>query len=69
MPASERCAGCGRMFPLDQLDAKPRSLRSRKATNAMLSHAAERGEDFDVLQCRACFGPAWLPLKGAPHAR
>lgn len=51
------CQCCGRSFPINKLDAKPPSLAGKKATNAMLAASTE---DFTVLECRDCYGPAYL---------
>jgi len=58
------CASCGRRFTYEHLDGKPRSLVGQQATDAMLAEAADRSEDFDALECAACYGPAWQPMKG-----
>jgi hypothetical protein len=58
----ERCENCKREFPLELLDSKPKSLARVKCTEADLASAADRGEDFEVLQCKECYGPAWLPV-------
>ena len=63
------CANCGGRFTVEHLDGKPQSLAGLPATFDMLTAAADRGEDFDVLECAACYGPAWMPMKGLPHAR
>ncbi len=44
-----KCDGCGKLTPIDQLDAKPQP-----------GHAPETA-DWTVLECRSCYGPGWLP--------
>lgn len=51
-----QCACCGREFPIEALDAKP---GPGHFTEAQLSDAAERGDDFDRLECSDCFGPGF----------
>lgn len=53
------CNKCKQPFPLHLLDAKPPSLANLKANHAMLIFAADNGEDFTILQCKDCYGPAW----------
>lgn len=55
----EPCDGCGKLYPLHLLDAKPQSLAGVAATHQALFDAASRGEDFDRFECRGCYGPAW----------
>lgn len=62
-PEKLPCESCGRLFPIDLLDSKPRSLVRKAATEEDLASAADCGEDFEVLQCKDCYGSAWLPLK------
>lgn len=54
------CDRCKRQVPLKDLDAKPKSLRYKEATWELINRAADRGEDFDILQCKDCYGPAWV---------
>jgi hypothetical protein len=54
-----RCQKCGAMLPEHLLDAKPVSLANIQATSEQLAAAAERGEDFTVLQCQPCYGADW----------
>jgi hypothetical protein len=57
---SDRCDGCGRLTPIDQLDGKP-NARAMAAFGS-LENCAEHGVDFDRLLCRDCYGPGWLSL-------
>lgn len=50
------CAACGRTFSLDQLDGKP---GPGTFTAAQLAAAADRGADFNRLECRGCYGPGF----------
>ena len=52
------CAACGNLTPIRLLDAKPSDLRPGET----LTQAADRGADFDRLECQACYGPEWLPV-------
>ncbi len=54
------CHNCGRSFRIDDLDAKPRSLKGKPATAEALEKAADRGANFSVLECRDCYGPAFV---------
>lgn len=60
------CDCCGRLFPLGLLDGKPtinsklRRIRAREGQLAMLRRAADKGYDFDRLECRRCYGPGYL---------
>lgn len=54
-----RCMKCGKELPEDLLDSKPKSLANTQATHFMLEKAADRGEDFTVVQCATCYGPAF----------
>lgn len=60
-PMTAPCAKCGKVLPLEQLDAKPASLAGRPTTLADLHDAAD-GEDFGVLECQNCYGPAFACL-------
>ena len=56
-----RCANCGRRFHIDALDSKPSSFPRRPVEHqlARLDEAADRGEDFDRLECADCYGPGY----------
>ena len=54
------CNNCGVVTHINKLDAKPQSLAGIPATITGLSLADDRGEDFTVLECRDCYGPAYL---------
>lgn len=62
---SEPCDHCGQVFPIDELDSKPRinsklrRIRQREGQLMMLSRAADLGFDFDQLECRHCYGPGY----------
>lgn len=53
------CAKCGKMTPIHLLDAKPESLANKQAEYEDILEAADAGEQFEVLQCQECYGPAW----------
>lgn len=55
-----KCSNCGQSQPLHMLDAKPESLAGKPADSEAIWQAGERGEDFTVLECRSCYGPAWV---------
>lgn len=61
----ECCHGCRKPTHIDLLDAKPASLAGRHATPEELAAAADRGEDFDRLECMDCYGPCWEPANSA----
>lgn len=48
------CDGCGRIFPISQLDAKP---GPGHFTTEDLASAADAGVDFNHLECGDCYGP------------
>jgi hypothetical protein len=68
-----KCDKCGRDFPEHLLDAKPssalykkaeilaqsRPLSSIRGQSRALSSAANRGNKFDRLECKECYGPEW----------
>ena len=56
-----KCGTCRREFLLRLLDAKPKSLMGTKlkSTNE-LWEAGSRGEDFNGLECRDCYGAGWV---------
>jgi len=60
------CAKCGRVTGIDELDAKPsptrllRLVRLLRGQLFMLRYAADRGYDFDRLECRDCYGPGYV---------
>lgn len=56
------CNKCGKKKPLHLLDAKP---KGSAGTVRALRMAANRGKDFDVLECKACYGPGWV--RGNTH--
>lgn len=55
------CSNCGNLFPIKNLDVKPKSLAGKKTTFEQLIKAADSGEDFTILECETCYGPAWQP--------
>lgn len=62
------CQSCGQPTHIDLLDAKPESTQFRLDVvdlgqiNA-LRLAGDRGDNFERLECRKCYGPGWLPMK------
>lgn len=60
------CAECGWRLPLHLLDAKPtmtlwlRLVSLFRGQKFMLRYAADRGYDFDRLECRACYGDGYV---------
>ncbi len=50
------CMCCGKEFPIEMLDAKP---GPGQFTEKQLEDAAERGDDFEQLECPSCFGPGY----------
>lgn len=56
---ADKCEKCGAETPFHLLDAKPPSLADVQATWDDIHKALDAGEDFTVLQCRKCYGPAW----------
>lgn len=60
-----RCHNCGKLTHIDNLDGKPPSLAGKRCTDADIAAAADSGaEDFTILECEACYGPAWRPMAG-----
>ncbi|MBC6714767.1 hypothetical protein H9Q09_01025 [Aurantimonas sp. DM33-3] len=59
-----RCANCGHVTHIDNLDAKPERLagpgnmleRMFPALRRRKIWGAADGEDFDRLECRRCYG-------------
>lgn len=51
------CAQCRQPTPVHLLDAKP---GPGHYTLEELSAAADRGEDFDRLECSRCYGPGYV---------
>ena len=51
------CAQCGRVWPIDKLDAKPGPGRF---TVAALIEAADAGKNFDRLEGPCCYGPGYV---------
>lgn len=43
------CMTCGKMVDIDLLDAKPQP------------GADPETADFDLLECKECYGPGWVP--------
>lgn len=68
MPVREPCRSCGALFQMEELDAKPtmttllRSLQFVRGQSYVLRYAADRGYDFDRLECRKCYGPCFEAL-------
>jgi len=56
----DNCARCGIERPIEHLDAKPARLAGRRNTRRQLKKALLRGEDFDRLECAACYGPGFV---------
>ena len=65
----ERCDRCGAWHHINQLDSKPKSiakyatltrkilwLLGKRFSSRLYYHAGNTGEDFDVLECRRCYG-------------
>lgn len=61
-----RCEECGVRYPLHCLDAKPtmtfwlRLVSLFRGQKFTLRYAADRGYDFDRLECRACYGDGYV---------
>lgn len=53
------CDNCGAPTPINHLDAKPERLAGRRNTHRQLKKAFARNEDFDRLECAACYGPGY----------
>jgi len=49
------CAACGRLFHAEDLDAKPNP--EDKLPGETDEEAAERGVNFERLECQECYGP------------
>lgn len=65
--ATAFCDECRHPFPLGELDAKPSSRRFLREEAALgqreaLTRAADRGEDFDRLECEECYGPSHVSI-------
>jgi hypothetical protein len=62
-----RCANCGSRTPIDLLDAKPPRLAGPGGDPILrkkeLMDALFNNEDFDRLECQACYGPGWQPAE------
>lgn len=56
MPA---CSHCGRETPFHLLDSKPPRFAGRPFTLRDYEVAADTGEQFTVLECEPCYGPAF----------
>jgi hypothetical protein len=54
------CEHCLKPTLIELLDAKPTRLAGRRNTRRQLKKALARGEDFDRLECEACYGPGWM---------
>lgn len=61
-----RCGRCKRAGSRDalEMDGKPSSARFRLEARRLgqfeaLSRAADRGEDFDCVECARCYGEGW----------
>lgn len=48
------CMTCGKPTPLHLLDAKPKECRGGPIT------PEHEHKDFDLLECRTCYGPGWV---------
>lgn len=59
MTDTANCSCCGKSFPIAMLDAKPPSLAGKLTTWPQLFEASDNGENFTVLECKNCYGPAW----------
>lgn len=59
---TDRCDNCGRKTPINELDGKP---GAGHFTAEQLFDAAERGEQFDRLECGDCYGPNYISLGSA----
>jgi len=59
------CYCCHRVAHIDQLDAKPFPtvwlwlVRLFLGQRQMLRYAADRGYDFDHMECAECYGPGY----------
>lgn len=59
------CEQCGTLTHIDQLDAKPSNLRGPACRFFSwiqlwrLRREADRGADFDRLECVRCYGPSY----------
>ncbi|NKX37733.1 hypothetical protein HGG70_07350 [Rhodobacteraceae bacterium R_SAG4] len=51
------CQSCGALTDINLLDGKPEALKGIKTTAEDL--IAHECDDFTVLECRDCYGPAW----------
>jgi hypothetical protein len=64
---STRCYCCHEPTDINSLDAKPTPtlwlalIELFRGQASMLRYAADRGYDFDHLECRACYGSEWEP--------
>ena len=58
MSSKFACHCYGGLFTIGQLDAKPASLAGVRTTHEMLAERSH--EDFTTLECRDCYGPAWV---------
>ncbi len=61
MNAYGRCDSCGARHHLMDLDAKPKRFKGYKGADQLrrLCEAADRGEQFDLLECSKCYGPGY----------
>jgi hypothetical protein len=64
---SVACASCGRQESALRLDAKPSSERYQREAKAFgqtkaLALAADRGDQFDRLECESCYGPGYSEI-------
>jgi hypothetical protein len=56
------CDSCHRLYPIEQLDAKPTMtlwlflVWLLNGDSRMLQYAADHGYDFDRLECHLCYG-------------
>jgi len=56
-----KCQNCGKEYPYEILDGKPRRLRGGQNPDQVreLELAADRGEQFDWLEGPCCYGPGY----------
>ena len=73
IPYMEPCECCGKLTDMLDLDCKPRHLAGKPhwlirlmpwIRLSQLRDAADRGFDFDVLECEGCYGPGYNKFQG-----
>lgn len=57
-----RCHRCGGLVSIHALDSKPRRLSGPDHSLKDIEDAMWNNEDFDIMECEACYGPGFVQV-------